>query len=192
MVYILFDTEYTSWKGSQDRGWSGKNEYMELVQIGALKCDERYNIIEKLNIYIKPRINSYLSDYFVNLTGVTNEKIDKSGIDIVEALDIFYDFSKGVNQIFSYGNDYDIIEYNILLYNLNLPKYINPCFKNKFKDFKDTLKYYNLNPDQYTSGTIYKAFHLNTDISMNPHNALSDAYSMYYVSKIIFRQLGIK
>ena len=34
--FIIFDTEYTSWEGSLKRNWSNKNEYKELVAIGAL------------------------------------------------------------------------------------------------------------------------------------------------------------
>ena len=35
-MWIIIDTEYTSWKGSQERNWSNKYEYKELVQIGYL------------------------------------------------------------------------------------------------------------------------------------------------------------
>jgi len=69
--FIIFDTEFTSWKGSQERNWSGKNEYMELVQIGALKVkkgDNRLEIVEIFSIFVKPKINPILSQYFINLT----------------------------------------------------------------------------------------------------------------------------
>lgn len=28
--FVLFDTEYTGWEGSQERGWSAPGEYREL------------------------------------------------------------------------------------------------------------------------------------------------------------------
>ena len=38
---IIFDTEFTAWAGSQERDFSGPNEYRELVEIGAIKIDTR-------------------------------------------------------------------------------------------------------------------------------------------------------
>ena len=38
---IIYDTEYTSWQGSQERDWSGAREYQELVQIGAIHVIKR-------------------------------------------------------------------------------------------------------------------------------------------------------
>jgi len=40
--FIIFDTEFTSWKGSQERNWKNSpdpnlTEYKELVMIGAIK-----------------------------------------------------------------------------------------------------------------------------------------------------------
>ena len=44
-TFIIFDTEFTAWKGSQERDWSGENEERELVQIGALKVKKLKNTI---------------------------------------------------------------------------------------------------------------------------------------------------
>jgi hypothetical protein len=70
--FILWDTEYTSWKGSQERNWkktkkSDITEYKELVMIGAIKVKKIGNtlkIIDNKKIYIKPTYNPILSDYF--------------------------------------------------------------------------------------------------------------------------------
>ena len=85
MSYIVFDTEFTSWKGSMQNNWSKPGEHRELVQIGALKIQDG-KIIEKLNLFIKPKINPVLSDYFIKLTGITNEHINKYGQNIFIAL----------------------------------------------------------------------------------------------------------
>ena len=55
-TFIIFDTEFTAWKGSQERDWSGENEERELVQIGALKVKKlktTIKVVKKLNIYIR-------------------------------------------------------------------------------------------------------------------------------------------
>ena len=70
--YILFDTEFTAWEGSQKRNWSNDNEYREIIQISALKI-KNSKILDKLNIYVKPCINKILSDYIINLTDFCNK-----------------------------------------------------------------------------------------------------------------------
>ena len=80
MEFILYDTEYTSWPDSQKNNWSDPNEYREIVQIGGLKISDG-EVIDQLNIYIKPKKNPALSNYFTRLTGITQEKVEKYGLE---------------------------------------------------------------------------------------------------------------
>ena len=183
MNYIVFDLEFTSWEGSMQRNWSGENEYKEIVQIAAIKVTDG-KISDKLNILVKPNINPNLSDYFQKLTGIKNKHIKKSGIDIHIALEMFYNFSKNYT-LYSYGNDYHIIHENLILNNVpRKSKFFSYVWQQKFKDFKDLLIDYDIDPSKYTSGTIYKAFNLKIK-NHNVHNALDDAYSLYVTSKYI-------
>jgi len=99
MKYIVFDTEFTSWEGSQENNWSKKGEHRELVQIGAYKIHNG-EIIETLNLFIKPRINPLLSKYFIDLTGITNKKINKDGLNFFfRYFYIFKNYLKYKNKI---------------------------------------------------------------------------------------------
>ena len=40
-TFIIFDTEFTAWEGSQERKWSGENEFRELVQISAIRVKKK-------------------------------------------------------------------------------------------------------------------------------------------------------
>ena len=113
---ILFDTEFTAWKGSQERNWSKPNEHREIIQISAYKIKD-FKIIDTLNIYIKPKINKTLSRYITKLTGITNYKINKSGISFKKAINKLYNFSKYYN-LYSYGNDWCVIKENLKLNNI--------------------------------------------------------------------------
>lgn len=185
MKHILFDTEFTAWKNSKKNNWSNANEYREIIQISALKINNG-KIIETLNIYVKPIINKKLSKYITNLTGITNYKINKYGIDFKAAMKKFYNFSK-YYPLYSYGNDYDVIKENLLINNFNKnSKYFKKSWKNKFYDFKNIVKNKsNVNPSQYTSGTIYKAFSIKMPNNHKTHNAFNDVFSMYEVYKQI-------
>ncbi len=184
MRYIVFDTEFTSWEGSQENNWSKNGEYMELVQIGALKIEDG-QIIDKFDVYIKPKINPILSDYFINLTGITNQKIEKEGIEFIEALERFYKFTQNL-RLYSYGNDYGIIKENLKLNKISVnSKFYDLKWKAQFLDFCDLLKGSNIDPTKYSSGTIYQAFNFKLD-NHQVHNAFHDTYSLFLASTKIF------
>lgn len=179
--YIVFDTEFTAWQGSQERNWSLPNEYKELVQISAIKVNKG-EIEEILDLYIKPKKNPILSDYFINLTGITNDDLKEKGISFEDGIEKFYKFSKNYN-LYSYGPDWKIINENLNLYNFNKSsKFFDKDWTSQFFDFRDKLKCYDIDTSKYTSGTIYKAFNLKLE-NHHVHNSFDDAYSLYIVSK---------
>ena len=55
MQFVIFDLEYTTWQGAQDRHWMGDGEYKEIIEIGALKINfPDFTVVDKFNIYIRP------------------------------------------------------------------------------------------------------------------------------------------
>lgn len=182
---IILDTEFTSWEGSQERNWSKSWEKKELVQLSAIKIRlSDFKITKKINIYIKPVNNPILSEYFINLTGITNNKISKDGISFRNAIKEFYNFSKKKNNkkinIYSYGNDYTIIKENLDYHNYS-SKSKYRIWENNFFDIIPFLKKNNIKTDNYTSGTLYKFFYPNMKSMI--HNAVWDVYSIYIVLK---------
>ena len=112
---IVFDTEYTSWEGAQTRNWSGPGEFREIVEIGAILVSTKdFSELDSIDLYILPRKNPKLSDYFVELTGITQKKVDKEGLDFTEALEKFLKWSRDY-KMFSWGNDGKDIEENCKL-----------------------------------------------------------------------------
>src|SRR3989338_11023344 len=104
---VVFDTEYTSWEGAQARKWSGPNEYREIVQIGAVRVDAStpdFKEVDSLLIYVKPVKNPTLSQYFIDLTGITQETVDTRGVTLAEAVQKFYTWSAGYT-CYSWGLD---------------------------------------------------------------------------------------
>ena len=55
---VILDLEWTSWKYNVDRKWQKK----EIIQIGAIKINNKYKIIGEINIYVKPKFNPILSN----------------------------------------------------------------------------------------------------------------------------------
>ena len=90
-MFVIFDTEYTSWKGCNEKGWVDPQK-KEVVQIAAIKIDDNLEVVDSLNLYVKPKFNPDLSEYFQELTKITNQKLDDCGIDFAKAYQIFYNF----------------------------------------------------------------------------------------------------
>lgn len=79
MSFVIFDTEYTSCKGCQEHGWRGRQQ-REIVQISAIRVSNDLRVLDTFNVLCRPSINPILSDYFVNLTGITNKQIQSHGV----------------------------------------------------------------------------------------------------------------
>ena len=122
---IVFDTEYTAWEGSMARGWSEPWEHREIVQIGAVKLDAATMQEEAaLDLIVRPVLNPILSDYFIELTGVTNDRLSREGTTLAEAVDRLTEFMGPDAPALSNGNDWGMIEQNCTLLDMacGLPK----------------------------------------------------------------------
>lgn len=185
MSFIIFDTEYTSWKGCQKNGWIG-NQKKEIVQISAAKVSDKLDVLAEFNILCKPIINPLLSDYFVNLSHITNEQIAKYGKPLKMVYTDFENFADG-NLCYSHawGSEYfnksdgEIIDENLKLYGLFAQKKIKyrniaPIFQQLYTENKIKIK-------SQSSGQIAEILGLSENmkkLQLNPHNALYDVYSI--------------
>jgi inhibitor of KinA sporulation pathway (predicted exonuclease) len=134
---IIFDTEYTSWKGSLESNWEKANEHREIIEIGAIKVSSNENIVGKFSVIVKPYINKTLSVYIKELTGINQSDIDERGLNLVEALIKFKQFcgNEGVILALSNGGDDRIIGENLKL--INETFYLNNVI---FIDVQPTVK----------------------------------------------------
>lgn len=189
---VIFDTEYTAWEGSQERDWSYAWEHREIVQIGAIKTsmDSFGKVLDEFCVFVRPQINPEPSDYFTELTGITNEMIENQGIDFSSAAELFHSFCAG-SKYYSFGTDDLVLNENIHLYGL----------EDKVKQFKGV----DLRPwfEQYgidlsmkvegellCSGLLAKAVGVSFDSRTQPHNALYDVHSIHLAMKHLIHEKG--
>lgn len=176
---IIFDTEYTTWEGAQDRQWSGDNEYREVVQIGAIKVDwPSGDVIAECNLFVKPKINPTLSNYFQKLTHITQQHVDMNGMDFQDALKAFITFC-GSNNVYSYGRDDFVLAENIALsrcdyrslYSWDAPEFFNIArMINKVDP--------SVRERKVVSGLLWRHYGLEKPKGSGEHDALFDCYSI--------------
>ena len=186
-IFILYDMEYTAWKGSRKRNWGHNWEEREIIQISAFKiqkekAEKSFTIKDTFNVYIKPTKNPILSNYITNLTGITNKIIKKHAINIKDGLLRFYDFcssDKGLYHMYSYGNDYKVIKENLILNKIHKNSKLYKM-GNKMHDIKRILKKHGVDTDKYSSGEVYKHFNIKVK-NPNVHNSFWDIKSQFLV-----------
>ena len=185
MSFIIFDTEYTSWRGCQEHGWHGRQK-REIVQISAIRVSNDLRVLDTFNVLCKPIINPILSDYFVQLTGITNKQIQSKGICFKNAYKKFKKFvGNSVCLSHGYGGKWDdkcdgeIIQENFKLYNMPIDDDI--LYHNISAWLIPEYKKYRLYEYPKNSGKIAKILHVDSKIKnlgIDEHNALYDSYSI--------------
>ncbi len=80
MHYVILDME---WDGAYHK--EHKRFVNQILQIGAVKLDENFNIIDIFDVTIKSDISKRVSRRFVELTGITKEMMLK-GISLSQAV----------------------------------------------------------------------------------------------------------
>jgi inhibitor of KinA sporulation pathway (predicted exonuclease) len=116
--FILYDLEFTAWPGSRQSNWTAPGEHREIVQIGAIRvaparfCAE-IGCFERI---VKPRINPILSPYFVELTRITQERVDREGVTFEQALSDFREFAGDTSTLLAaFGDDAGVMDENCTL-----------------------------------------------------------------------------
>lgn len=187
MQFVIFDLEYTTWQGAQDRHWMGDGEYKEIIEIGALKINfPDFTVVDKFNIYIRPVKNPILSAYCKELTGITQDQIDQ-GVPFAIGYEKFLKFCTDC-LITSYGNDVCILAENLILtntdplilYGTNSPSFLNLNF---------WISQINKNIGKSNSGSLWKYVTTTNHFSHNKeHNAIDDCYSILEVLFYMYKQ----
>jgi inhibitor of KinA sporulation pathway (predicted exonuclease) len=120
---VVFDLEYTAWEGSMAARWSRPGEAREVVQIGAVRLDAARGLAEtaEFQILVRPRLNPRLSDYFVRLTGITQEMVDCDGQSFAGGLTAFAAFVSDAAAILSNGRDHAVLLENCRINDVPCP-----------------------------------------------------------------------
>lgn len=167
----VFDTEYTVWEGTRERNWAGPNEYREIVQIGAVQVDTRtLSVISQFSVFVRPVKNPELSELFKNLTGISQETIDREGVSLEEAFKKFAVWA-GAAPLYCYGTDGWVLEENAKLLGISFP-----FDRSQFFNVKTVFEAHGIPAAQYFSSTIVEAF--GSKSTRRGHDGLNDALTI--------------
>ena len=114
MYYIIFDFE---WNNAYS--YITHNFMNEIIEIGAVKLDEKLNIVDTFKQMIYPELTKKISGRCKKLTGITNEELKENGISFNRAFADFARWGAGENNVFmSWSNsDLYVLSGNFLQHN---------------------------------------------------------------------------
>jgi inhibitor of KinA sporulation pathway (predicted exonuclease) len=175
---IVFDLEFTAWEGSMAHRWLRPGEFKEIVQFGAVKVDaETLDVIDRFDALVRPRINSSLSPYLEQLTGIGNAEVKAHGRDFAEAYEDFIAFAGGAVSS-AFGRDELVFEENLRLYGISPPA--------NMPEFRDSRPWFRAN------GFDTRGLHscdigpkLGVPFDGRKHNALADSLSVTAGMKVL-------
>lgn len=108
--YIIFDLEFN--QSSEDKEHRVLN--FEIIQIGAIKMDEHFNIIDKFNKLVKPSVNLQLHPYVKSLVNIDEVNLNNSK-KFPEVFNEFLEFLDDNSIFVVWGKD----DIKVLLNNAN-------------------------------------------------------------------------
>lgn len=169
MFYVIFDLE---WNNAYDyRIGKGMNE---IIEIGAIKLDEKLNIADTFKQLIKPKLSKKLSSRFKNLTHISAEEINKSGIPFEDAISDFERWSGEGSVFLSWSNSdlYVLID--------NFKKFMGTSSVDFIKKYADLQKYCQAfigsnDSNQISLSKCAEMLEITVD-SDNLHRALEDCF----------------
>lgn len=181
---VVYDTEFTSWKGFLEKGFKEEGRYCEIIQMGAVIVDAGDDFCElgTFTTFVRPKINPILSQYIIDLTQITQKDVDQHGIAFAEAFEAFVDFiPNDATSLVCYGRDGDVLDINKslngIVENINLPPEI---------DFNRLLLSEGIISSPKSSSELPKL--LGIDFTGFAHNAIDDARALACAIRELRRQ----
>lgn len=179
---VLFDLEFTSWERGVGSGWRQPGRRREIVQIGAVRLDCIADLAELngFSALVKPVFDPCLSSYFSDLTGITQESVDRHGVSFSQALASFQAFiGDAPVTLACHGLDGEIVLENCGWHGIEGPSLFGECYNLRplIEDVSGVSASASELPDCFGLDTVEAA-----------HDALGDARALAVVLRYLIAE----
>lgn len=181
MYYIIFDLE---WNNSYN--YKTKSGLNEIIEIGALKLNQKLEIVDSFKQLIRPKLSKKLGSRFKNLTHITMDEIKKNGIDFDTAFNDFAMWSREEGNIYMSWSNSDL--YTLVFNFIQFRGSSNVDFLKKYADAqKYCMQAMNIDNsgNQISLAACAEALDINVEED-KLHRALTDCYITAYCFRKLF------
>lgn len=190
MNYVIYDLEFNQKyiDFPEDNSNNSSSLPFEIIQIGALKLNESFEIVSSFNALVKPQVHPNIHPYVEKLTRINNA-IAGSGKDFITVYNDFLKFIGDEEVVLCVWGTVDIKELlrNIEFYNLS-----SSSISKYYIDVQKSASLHLKSPNNSKVGlkTAIELLDLKTDNEF--HDAFNDAYYTSEIFKTIHGNTTVK
>lgn len=190
MNYIIMDLEWNQAVCPAKMVRTPLLLYGEIIQIGAVKTDDKFNLIDKIKINVRPKYYKKMNSHVAQITGITDMQLT-SGETFPQAFKRFAEWCGGSPaggsefRFITWGfDDLGMLADNLTLHGLD------PSFGS---DYINLQLIYNrqLRSEHVQCALSTAAESLEIPLDVQVHDAFNDAYLTYEVCRKLDMSLGI-
>lgn len=183
MKYIIFDMEWNQPLYAKMTVTDPVVLHAEIVQIGAVKLDENFNIISDFNILVAPKYYKKMHKKVQRLTKITTEEL-QNGFEFPKAFEMFADWCGEDFALLTWGpDDMPVLTDNMILHGIDT-KWIPPAY-NLQVIFDSQITH------MHRQIALTAALELLNETGGDAHNALNDAKNTAIVCRHLNLSEGI-
>lgn len=184
MNYIILDMEWNQALSNAQMVRSPVMLYGEIIQIGAIKVNERFEYLDKIKINVRPKFYKKMNSHVEKITGITDEQL-KTGETFPTAFKRFSQWCGADFRFITWGfDDLGILADNLALHDLDTG--FGADYINLQLIYNRQLKSEHL---QCALSTAAEALEIPLDVQV--HDAFNDAFLTFEVCKRLDMTLGI-
>lgn len=184
MNYIILDMEWNQPMSSAKTVRSPVTLTAEIIQIGAYKTDENFNLIDKIKINVRPKFYKQMNPHVEKITGITSLQLTTGEI-FPQAFKRFKMWCGEDFRFIIWGfDDLSVLSDNLAVHGMD----------NSFgKDYINLQLIYDkqVESEHLQMGLSAAAEKLEIPINVHVHDALNDAYLTYEICRRLDMALGI-
>lgn len=184
MNYIIMDLEWNQAVNPSKTVRTPLLLYGEIIQIGAVKTDEKFNLIDKIKINVRPKYYKKMNPHVAQITGITDMQLT-AGETFPQAFRRFSAWCGEEFRFITWGfDDLGMLADNLTLHGLD------PSFGS---DYINLQLIYNrqLKSEHLQCALSTAAESLEIPLDVQVHDAFNDAFLTYEVCKKLDMALGV-
>lgn len=184
MNYIIMDLEWNQAVSQSKMIRTPVLLYGEIIQIGAIKTDDKFNLIDKIKINVRPKYYKKMNTHVAEITGITDLQLT-AGETFPQAFKRFKLWCGDEFRFITWGFD----DLNMFADNLTLHG-LDPSFGS---DYINLQLIYNrqLKSKHLQCALSAAAESLEIPLDVRVHDAFNDAYITYEICRKLDMPLGI-
>lgn len=121
MAYIIFDLEWNQPASAGETVLEPVFLTGEIVEIGAVKLDQDFRVVDDLRLYIRPQYYKKMHRYLASLTGIRDKDLQEKGLDFPAAYEKFTDWCGQAPVYMTWSlSDLPVLAENLALHGLTV------------------------------------------------------------------------